>query len=119
MPTVKLPVHADVSQSPAVRVSPVSAVAAPPGAGAGAAIPAQDRILRRGAQTGRLTHVQEIPARPGRRAAWPPWVPPDLAGALARSGAERPWAHQARAARLARSGRSVIKIGRASCRERV
>ena len=40
-------------------------------------------ILRRGAQTGRLTHVQEIPARPGRRAAWPPWVPADLAAALA------------------------------------
>ncbi|HEY6479946.1 MAG TPA: DEAD/DEAH box helicase, partial [Streptosporangiaceae bacterium] len=35
-------------------------------------------------------------------------MPPDLSDALARSGAERPWAHQARAARLARAGRSVI-----------
>jgi DEAD/DEAH box helicase domain-containing protein len=69
---------------------------------------APDSILRRGAQTGRLTHVQEIPARGGRRATWPGWLPAELSAALARCGAERPWAHQARAARLARSGRSVI-----------
>jgi len=69
---------------------------------------AQARILRRGADTGRLTHLQQIPARRGRRAAWPDWLPPELSQALARSGAARPWAHQARAARLARSGRSVI-----------
>jgi DEAD/DEAH box helicase domain-containing protein len=111
MPTVKLPVHAEISQTPAVRVSPVSPAtpaAAPAAAIARGTIPAQDRILRRGAQTGRLTHVQEIPARRGRRATWPPWVPPELAAALAQSGTGRPWAHQARAARLARAGRSVI-----------
>jgi DEAD/DEAH box helicase domain-containing protein len=108
MPTVKLPAQADVSQAPPARVSPGPAPARPSGVMASGAIPAQDRIIRRGAQTGRLTHVQEIPARPGRRGAWPPWVPPELAAALARSGAQRPWAHQARAARLARSGRSVI-----------
>jgi DEAD/DEAH box helicase domain-containing protein len=116
MPTVKLPVPAGIAQAPAVQVGPVSAApdpsaapsAAPPPAIVSGTIPAQDAILRRGARTGALTHVQEIPARRGRRAAWPPWVPPELAGALARSGAERPWAHQARAARLARSGASVI-----------
>jgi DEAD/DEAH box helicase domain-containing protein len=69
---------------------------------------AQDRILRRGADTGRLTHLQQIPARRGRRAQWPQWLPPELSRALTESGAARPWAHQARAARLARSGRSVI-----------
>src|ERR1700729_345963 len=102
MPSVKLPVHADISQTPAVRVSPVSAAAVPASAMERGTIPAQDRILRRGAQTGRLTHVQEIPARRGRRAAWPPWVPPDLADALARSGAERPGGRQAPAAGAAR-----------------
>src|ERR1700729_3842448 len=110
MPTVKLPVHAEISQTPAVRVSPVSPAtpaAAPAAAIARGTIPAQDRILRRGAQTGRLTHVQEIPARRGRRATWPPWVPPELAAALAQSGTGRPWAHQARAARLARAGRNA------------
>jgi DEAD/DEAH box helicase domain-containing protein len=52
--------------------------------------------------------VHARPARRGRRGTWPDWVPADLLAALARSGAARPWAHQARAARLARSGRSVI-----------
>jgi DEAD/DEAH box helicase domain-containing protein len=69
---------------------------------------AQARILRRGAATGRLTHLQQIPARRGRRGTWPDWVPAELMTALTQSGAARPWTHQARAARLARSGRNVI-----------
>src|SRR6185437_5884304 len=69
---------------------------------------AQARILRRGAATGRLTHIQRIPARRGRRADWPDWVPAELREALAAIGAARPWTHQARAARLGRSGRNVI-----------
>jgi DEAD/DEAH box helicase domain-containing protein len=88
MPTVKLPVPEDTVPA--------------------AAGDARVRILRRGADTGRLTHLHELPARRGRRAAWPDWVPAELAQALAQTGADRPWAHQARAARLARSGRSVI-----------
>src|SRR5882724_9260532 len=36
---------------------------------------AQARILRRGADSGRLTHLEEIPARRGRRAKWPAGVP--------------------------------------------
>ena len=69
---------------------------------------AQARILRRGADTGRLTHIQRIPARRGRRADWPDWLPAGLSEALAGIGAARPWTHQARAARLAREGRNVI-----------
>jgi DEAD/DEAH box helicase domain-containing protein len=69
---------------------------------------AQARILRRGAATGRLTHLQQIPARRGRRGTWPDWVPAELMAALTQSGADRPWTHQARAARLARAGRNVI-----------
>jgi len=95
MPTVKL----------APPGSPRATTAVPGTTGPGTA---QDRILRRGADTGRLTHLQQIPARRGRRAQWPQWLPPELSRALTESGAARPWAHQARAARLARSGRSVI-----------
>jgi DEAD/DEAH box helicase domain-containing protein len=65
-------------------------------------------ILRRGAATGRLTHVERLPAVPGRAAPWPAWVPPDLVAAFARAGVAEPWAHQAAAADLARSGLNVI-----------
>ncbi|HUZ27234.1 MAG TPA: DEAD/DEAH box helicase [Streptosporangiaceae bacterium] len=95
MPTVKL----------APPGSPRVATAVSATAGPGTT---QARILRRGADTGRLTHLQRIPARRGRRSRWPDWLPPELSQALTQSGAARPWTHQARAARLARSGRSVI-----------
>jgi DEAD/DEAH box helicase domain-containing protein len=66
------------------------------------------RLLQHGARTGRVTHVHRVPARRGRRASWPDWVPAELRAALDRAGAGRPWTHQARAARLARSGKNVI-----------
>lgn len=66
------------------------------------------RILRLGARSGRLTHVEHIPASEGRRADWPDWVPAQLTGALAAAGVPAPWAHQVTAADHARSGRSVI-----------
>src|ERR1700722_12697462 len=83
MPTVKLPVPAGIAQAPAVQVGPVSAAAdpsaaprtAPPAAIVSGTIPVQDAILRRGARTGALTHVQEIPARRGRRGGRPSWPP--------------------------------------------
>jgi DEAD/DEAH box helicase domain-containing protein len=65
-------------------------------------------ILRRGAASGRLTHVERIPALPGRPASWPGWVPPELVRAFARAGIMMPWEHQAGAADLARAGRNVI-----------
>jgi DEAD/DEAH box helicase domain-containing protein len=65
-------------------------------------------ILRQGAESGRLTHLERIAARPGRRVPWPDWVPAQLTEAFGRSGVRGPWAHQAAAADHARSGRSVI-----------
>jgi DEAD/DEAH box helicase domain-containing protein len=70
--------------------------------------PGASRILRRGARSGRLTHRELIPARAGRRADWPAWVPPELTGALAAAGLPAPWAHQAAAADHAHAGRNVI-----------
>jgi DEAD/DEAH box helicase domain-containing protein len=66
------------------------------------------RILRRGARSGRLMHVEEIPARPGAGVPWPDWVPDEITLALTRAGVTRPWAHQAAMAEHARHGRNVI-----------
>jgi len=95
---------------PTVKLAPPGSPPARPAAVPAATAPGTARaaILRRGADSGRLTHLQHIPARRGRRAQWPDWLPPELSLALSQSGAGRPWAHQARAARLARSGRNVI-----------
>ncbi len=65
-------------------------------------------ILRRGAASGRLTHVERMPALQGRPVSWPAWVPPEVVGAFARVGIAEPWAHQAQAATLARAGQNVI-----------
>src|SRR6266567_4663746 len=66
------------------------------------------RLLRQGARSGRLTHVEHIPARTGRSADWPGWVPAELAAAFAAAGVLAPWTHQAAAAEHARAGRNVI-----------
>jgi len=66
------------------------------------------RILAEGARSGRLTHVEEIPGRPGELGVWPDWVPPALATALGRAGIAAPWVHQATAAGHAHAGRNVI-----------
>jgi len=55
-----------------------------------------------------VTHVEEVPARPGRPADWPEWVPSLLVERLRARGISRPWQHQADAASLARSGSSVV-----------
>ncbi len=70
--------------------------------------PGAAAILERGARTGRLIHTEHLPARAGRRADWPAWVPQPLTGAFAAVGVDTPWAHQAAAADCAHSGRSVI-----------
>ena len=56
----------------------------------------------------RITHVEHVPGREGRRAEWPPWVPELLVQRLALTGVPAPWEHQARAADLAWSGSSVV-----------
>ena len=67
-----------------------------------------DRLLRDPARRERVTHVEAVPARPGRTAPWPDWVPPLLVDRLALAGVGSPWVHQAEAAELAWSGRSVV-----------
>jgi DEAD/DEAH box helicase domain-containing protein len=100
--------------NPGVRSSPSQGEALPagqptsPSRGEHARPPAAERLLRYGASTGRLTHVERLAARPGKAVPWPVWMPPDLAIAFARLGIWSPWAHQAAAAEHARAGRSVI-----------
>jgi DEAD/DEAH box helicase domain-containing protein len=74
-----------------------------PGADSAAAL-----ILRLGAESGRLVHVEQIAARTGQRAPWPEWVPAELTGRFSGVGVPAPWEHQAVAADLARSGQNVI-----------
>src|SRR5215469_403271 len=66
------------------------------------------RVLEYGAASGRLTHLERLPERSGRRVAWPGWVPADVMKAFALAGIAGPWAHQAAAADLAHAGHSVI-----------
>jgi DEAD/DEAH box helicase domain-containing protein len=42
----------------------------------------------------RLTHVESVPARPGRTCEWPRWVPAEVLGQLADAGITAPWTHQ-------------------------
>jgi DEAD/DEAH box helicase domain-containing protein len=63
----------------------------------------------------RVTHVENLPARTAKTAAWPGWVPPELVRAWQRTGIDRPWLHQVEMAEQARAGRSsVISTGTAS-----
>ena len=65
-------------------------------------------MLREGQRTGRLLHLEQIPARPGVPAAWPDWVPDEVTAAFGRRGVAVPWSHQVTAADHARAGRNVI-----------
>jgi DEAD/DEAH box helicase domain-containing protein len=55
-----------------------------------------------------VTHVEELAARPGIRAPWPQWAPPELVARFVARGITEPWAHQIEAAELAHAGRSVV-----------
>ena len=66
------------------------------------------RLLRDPSRAQRVTHVEHVPARDGRRADWPVWVPPLLVDRLALAGIPAPWEHQAVAADLAWGGTSVV-----------
>ncbi|WP_084550350.1 DEAD/DEAH box helicase [Actinomadura rifamycini] len=67
-----------------------------------------DRLLADPTRRDRITHVERVPAREGRRTPWPSWAPPLLVERLAAAGVDAPWEHQAAAAEHARAGRSVI-----------
>ncbi|MCW2499609.1 MAG: box helicase domain protein [Frankiales bacterium] len=66
------------------------------------------RLLLDPTRAERVTHVEHVPARLGRRADWPVWVPQLLVDRLALQGVPAPWEHQAQAADLARGGQSVV-----------
>ncbi len=62
-----------------------------------------------------ITHVQELPARPGRRADWPKWADSLLVRRWQGRGIERPWEHQVKLAEHAWAARScVVATGTAS-----
>lgn len=69
---------------------------------------ALSRLLADPARRERLTHVETVPARAGRPAAWPAWAPAELLERLRKAGIEAPWQHQVEAAEHAHAGRSVI-----------
>ncbi len=56
----------------------------------------------------RITHVERVPAREGRTAPWPDWVPELVRDRLRLAGVAQPWEHQVRAADLAAAGTSVV-----------
>jgi DEAD/DEAH box helicase domain-containing protein len=62
-----------------------------------------------GAADSPVTHVERVPARVGRPAPWPAWVPRDLRTALEDGcGITAPWEHQAAAAEFAHAGTHVV-----------
>src|SRR5215469_11347412 len=70
--------------------------------------PCAGAILSAGARSGRLTHLEHVPAAEGRRVGWPDWAPPEVTKAFEAAGVPGPWAHQALAADHAAAGRNVI-----------
>ncbi|WP_221640410.1 DEAD/DEAH box helicase [Actinoallomurus bryophytorum] len=66
------------------------------------------RLLAEPRNRERITHVENVPAREGRHADWPSWVPRLVVDRLRHAGISEPWEHQAQAADLAHEGTSVI-----------
>jgi hypothetical protein len=67
-----------------------------------------DALLTGPHREGRVTHVESIPARFARTAAWPGWVDPEVRLRYENAGIHVPWTHQVEAATAAWEGRSVI-----------
>ncbi len=66
------------------------------------------RLLRDPVRAERVTHVEHVPSRQGRHAAWPDWAPQLLLDRLALAGVRLPWEHQVAAAELAYGGSHVV-----------
>ncbi len=76
-----------------------------------ASLPASELVARltaHGGREDRLTHLERLPARPGRHAGWPDWAAPPLVAALRARGIDEPWTHQTEAAELAHAGAHVV-----------
>jgi DEAD/DEAH box helicase domain-containing protein len=104
----------DLTKAHPVRVSAIrtSGVADPNGRSVTRGEQLLARVLRGSAPPGAdgspVTHVERVPARAGRPAAWPDWVAPLLVERLALRGIQAPWQHQVAAADLAWAGESVV-----------
>ena len=62
-----------------------------------------------------VTHIADLPARPGVTAPWPEWVPGWLREELLNRGVENLWTHQAEIANIAHAGKHcVVATGTAS-----
>jgi DEAD/DEAH box helicase domain-containing protein len=67
-----------------------------------------DRLAAGPGREGRLTHLEVLPARPGRTAPWPTWADPGVVAAFRARGIAEPWVHQAVAAEAAYDGQHVV-----------
>ncbi|WP_370524262.1 DEAD/DEAH box helicase [Cellulomonas sp. APG4] len=74
--------------------------------GTGAAL--LDVLLAGGRRADRLTHVEHLPARPGRAAPWPAWADADVVAGYRARGVAEPWVHQVEAAEAIRAGRHTV-----------
>jgi DEAD/DEAH box helicase domain-containing protein len=61
-----------------------------------------------GRRSDRLTHVEHLPARPGRTAPWPAWADSDIVAGYRSLGVALPWSHQVEAADAAWAGRHTV-----------
>ena len=67
-----------------------------------------DRLTLGDGRADRLTHLELLPPRPARPAAWPDWTPTEVRTAYAERGVLDPWQHQVEAAEAAWHGRHVV-----------
>ncbi|MDO8121755.1 DEAD/DEAH box helicase [Isoptericola sp. b490] len=67
-----------------------------------------DVLLAGGRRADRATHVERLPGRAGRAAAWPDWADPDLVAGYRALGVEQPWEHQVAAADAVHGGRHTV-----------
>jgi DEAD/DEAH box helicase domain-containing protein len=87
---------------------PSPASAPPPSDAPSTAQTLLSRLVVDPSRADRVTHVEHVAARRGRRTEWPGWVDPLLVERLRLAGVQRPWEHQVQAAELAHGGSSVV-----------
>jgi DEAD/DEAH box helicase domain-containing protein len=74
-----------------------------------------ERLTSAPGRAERLTHLEVLPSRSARTAAWPTWADPDLVAAWQSAGIAAPWEHQVVAAEQAYAGtHTVLATGTAS-----
>ncbi|WP_285704815.1 DEAD/DEAH box helicase [Microtetraspora sp. NBRC 16547] len=66
------------------------------------------RLLSAPSRSGRVTHVEHVPARQAGQARWPEWAPEVLVSRLENQGISGLWQHQLETADHVRRGQNVI-----------